>query len=171
MSDTTNTDSAPQTNAAEPAEGETPDFAPITSQTELNRLIENRLERERRKYGDYADLKSKASKFDELEEAKKTEAQKLTERAEKAEAQLAELQTAAQLSTWKTQVSEATGVPANVLAGSTLEELTAHGEQLATLIAPSTPQRTVIPSGNETETLALNGDGLEDSLKRALGIV
>ncbi|MFW0112120.1 hypothetical protein [Rothia sp. CCM 9416] len=173
MSETTNGVEAPPEPKSQAEDTSAHDFSPITSQAELNRVIENRLERERRKYADYAELKAKASKFEEFEEASKSEQQKLAERAQKAEAELAKLQAAAQLTEWKAQVSEATGVPAKVLAGSTLEELTAHGEQLAQLLGSKAPasQRTIVPSGAESEALALNGDGLENSLKRALGIV
>lgn len=58
-----------------------PEFAPITSQDDLNKVISQRLERERSKFADYGDLKAKAEQFDQLEEAKKDEIQKATERA------------------------------------------------------------------------------------------
>src|SRR5690554_3199625 len=54
-------------------------FEAITSQEELNRIIDKRLERERAKFADYAALKSKAAKLDQIEEANKTEAQKLAD--------------------------------------------------------------------------------------------
>jgi hypothetical protein len=62
-----------------------PEFTPITSQDDLNRIIAERVQRERGKYADYKDLKAKAARLDEIEEANKTEAQKAAERLAKAE--------------------------------------------------------------------------------------
>jgi hypothetical protein len=63
--------------------GDTPaavEFKPITSQDDLNRVIDDRLKRERAKYADYQDVKAKASRLDELEAANKSEAEKVAER-------------------------------------------------------------------------------------------
>lgn len=61
------------------------EFKPITSQDDLNRIIADRVNRERAKYADYKDVKAKASRFDELEAANKTEAQKLADAVSAAE--------------------------------------------------------------------------------------
>lgn len=148
-------------------------FTPITTQDGLDHIIKSRLERERSKFADYEDLKTKAVKFDELQEANKTELQKLTERAEKAEQSAKAYQQQAQLTAWKEEISKETGVPAVVLAGTTKEELQAHAQALAPLLAqqqqtPSHP-RTVIRSEGEKD-LPLNGEGIEDALRNALGI-
>lgn len=78
-------------------------FKAITSQDDLNRIVSERVARERAKYGDYKDLKTKAAEFDKLQEANKTEVQKAndklaaeTARADKAEAGLLRMQIAAQ---------------------------------------------------------------------------
>lgn len=73
------------TTTGETTSGAGDEFKAITSQDELNRIIGERVTRERAKFSDYADLKSKADKFDQLEEANKSEQQKLTDRAEAAE--------------------------------------------------------------------------------------
>lgn len=73
--------------------GDTPpaeQFTPITSQDDLNKVISDRLARERAKYADYRDLKAKASKLDELEAANKTESEKAAERLSAAEREAAE---------------------------------------------------------------------------------
>lgn len=49
------------------------------TQTELNRIIDERLERERKKYTDYGDLKKAAEQWKAHEDAQKTELQKLQE--------------------------------------------------------------------------------------------
>lgn len=51
-------------------------FTPITSQDDLNKIIADRVSRERSKYGDYKDLKTKAAEFDKITEANKSEIQK-----------------------------------------------------------------------------------------------
>lgn len=62
-------------------------FTPITSQDDLNRLISDRVARERSKYSDYKDIKAKAAKLDEIEAASKSETERAAERASAAEAE------------------------------------------------------------------------------------
>ncbi len=52
----------------------------------MDRIVKERLKREREKYADYGDLKKQAEKWAEHEEAQKSEIQKAHERAEQAEA-------------------------------------------------------------------------------------
>lgn len=66
-------------------------FTPITSQDDLNRIIAERVQRERGKYADYADLKAKAGRLDEIEQANKSEIEKANDRATKAEAEAAKV--------------------------------------------------------------------------------
>lgn len=121
--------------------------------------------------------KSAAEKLAELEEAQKTEAQKLADRAAKAEAKAAEYERKEQVSKWKDEVSEETGVPAKALAGSTLEEIQAHAETLKPLITPAAepPRKGAIGpyvpnEGTGGKPPALNSDALEDALRNKLGI-
>lgn len=81
---------------------------------------------------------SAADRLAEIEEASKTEAQKQADALAKAQAQVKEYQGREQVAAWKTEVAAATGVPANVLAGATKEEIEAHAESLKALITPST---------------------------------
>ena len=76
-------------NGSTPPEAKS-EFTPITSQDDLNRIIAERVQRERGKYADYKDLKAKAARLDEIEEANKTEAQKAAERLSAAETRAAE---------------------------------------------------------------------------------
>lgn len=68
----------------------TPAFEPITSQEQLNRIIGERLERERAKYADYDALKERAARADELEAASRTVEQKAAEEKAAAEKRAAE---------------------------------------------------------------------------------
>lgn len=72
--------------------GETPaadEFKAITTQEDLNKVIDERLKRERAKYADYKDLKTKAAELDQIKTANQTEAEKTAERIAALEADLA----------------------------------------------------------------------------------
>jgi hypothetical protein len=75
-----------------------------------------------------------ATRLVEIEEASKTDAQKLTDRATAAESKIKEYEAREQIATWKAEVSKETGVPVAALAGSSLEDITAHAEVLKSLI-------------------------------------
>jgi len=94
-----------------------------------------------------------AKRLAELEEASKTEAQKQAERLSALESENAALKQAEQIRGWKDQVSKDTGLPATVLAGSSLEEITAHAESLKSLIPAEQPKKGALgpyvpPEGN-----------------------
>lgn len=57
------------------------DFQPIASQADLDRVLGERLARERAKFADYADLQKKAAEFDKAAEAARTEHEKAVEAA------------------------------------------------------------------------------------------
>lgn len=61
-------------------------WKPPESQAALDRIVQDRLARERAKFGDYDEAKAKAAKFDELEAASASDLEKATKRAEAAEA-------------------------------------------------------------------------------------
>lgn len=138
------------------SENENPAWTPPASQEELNRLITERLSRQREKleseytgkFADYDAVKAKADQFDALEEASKSELQKALDRADAAEKAIAdrdaadvqrkaEADAAEALATLRAEVAEAKGITdATILAGSTREELEAHADKLKPLINP-----------------------------------
>lgn len=87
-------------------------FKAITTQEEFDKAITSRISREKNKT-------SAAIK-----------------RAETAESELAELKAKNQISDWRQEIAEAKGVPANLLRGTTKEELEAHAEELAAFVIP-----------------------------------
>lgn len=101
-------------------------FKAPASQEELDRIIQARLDRERKRFGDYDELKARASKLAEIEEANKTEAEKAQARAEAAEKRATELEAKA----IRAEVAAAKGVPVALLTGSTQEELEAAADAL-----------------------------------------
>lgn len=67
---------------------ESGDFKAITTQADLDKIIGERVKRERDKYADVKDLRAKAAEFDKLTEANKSEVQKANDRAAAAEAEV-----------------------------------------------------------------------------------
>lgn len=120
----------------------------IESQDAFDEVVKERIARERAKFSDYDTLKASLAQA----EAARTEAEQARDAAIAKEAEtstkLAELDQKAQAA-WKSEVSKATGVPAEALAGSTKEEFEAHAAILKRLMTPQTP---VIPTqGQEPE--------------------
>jgi len=75
-----------QESGQQEGSGETPPaWSPPQSQAQLDRIIQDRLKREREKYADYNDLKTKASEFDKIKEANQTELEKAQARAQELE--------------------------------------------------------------------------------------
>lgn len=58
------------------------------TQADLDRIVQDRLAKEKGKYADYDDLKTKAQKLEEIEQANASEAEKAAKRAEQAEAKV-----------------------------------------------------------------------------------
>jgi len=115
----------------------------INSQDEFDGLVKSRLERERAKYADYDDLRARA---EEAEAAKVAAEQALTDertQREAAEGEIQRFQTEKQVETWRAEVAKATGVPADVLRGSTKEDFEAHAAVLKPLVTGAGP---VIPT-------------------------
>lgn len=132
-------------NSTTPSGDGTAAFAPITSQADLDRILGERLARQRAQFAGFDELKAKAAKFDEHEAKNKTELEKLTETAKANEARAA----AAELALIKRDAAEAAGLPkswADRLKGATKEELEADAKELAKdLPAPTTSPGTVRP--------------------------
>lgn len=142
---------------AEPGNG----FEPITSQAQLNKVLNARLARERAKYSDYAELKERVAGWD-----------KLVERAETAEARLSAVEHENQVRAWRASAASEYGVPADALRGDTEEELTAHAKQLSELIQTpaAEPARVVVTGAAEPQNMALNSDGIAEAFRKALGL-
>lgn len=70
---------------------ETPEFKAISSQEDLDRIVGQRLARERSKFADYDEVKAKAAKLDEAEAANKSELQKLQDGIAERDAKIATL--------------------------------------------------------------------------------
>ena len=107
------------------------------TQDELNAIVGKRLAEEKSKFADYEDLKAKASKFDEMEEANKSELQKATERANALESELKAMKSAEEIRLMREKVANETGIPLNLLNGSTEEECKAQAEAIKAYATPN----------------------------------
>lgn len=120
--------------------------------------------------------KAAADKLAAFEDSQKTEAQKTADLLAALQAENAGFKQRDQLATWATEITKDSHVPAGLLRGSTQEELLAHFDALKTAIpatqepTPTVARFTIPTEGTSPTPLALNGDGIEEALKNALGI-
>lgn len=97
------------------------------------------------------ELKPKAAQLDTLVESQKSELQKALDRATEAEGVAYALQAAQQVNDLKAQVSKKTGIPADVLRGSDLDEIEAHAASLKALL-PEPRKPGQVPGEGRTVT-------------------
>lgn len=168
MGDTTTQTTEQAVNEA--AEGQN-GFTPITSQEEFDKVLSRRLTRAEKSarekvISELAPELEKAKQYDALQEANKSELEKANERAASAEAEVAKYKHRDQISTWANEVSQETGIPANVLRGDTKEELQAHAEALKAVI----PQKSAAPvvNGEGGKPVTGSGSGSGDWLREMI---
>ena len=111
----------------------------VFTQEELNAIVSDRVKREREKHADYAALKEKADKLDQLEEASKSEIQKMTEKAERLQKELDQIKQAEVIREMRSKVAKETGIPENLLTGSTEEECKEQAEAIKAFAKPTYP--------------------------------
>lgn len=158
-----------ETNTAQAGANETQGTEVKTfSQDEVNKIVQERVAKEKAKYEGYEELKEKAAKFDEQTEASKTELQKATEKAEKLEAELKSLKKAEAVNAVRTKVAEETKVPASLLTGNTEEECKAQAKAILEFAnANGYPE---VNDGGEARTTANHStaDQFADWMKKQL---
>ncbi|HET7386856.1 MAG TPA: DUF4355 domain-containing protein [Nocardioidaceae bacterium] len=155
--------SAGQQQGQEAQQGQQKYEAPA-SQADFDRIVGERLARERAKFSDYDDLKQKASEFDKLAEAQKSEAQKAIERAEKAERTAAEHQT----SLLRYQVAASKGVPADLVDFLTGADQSAM-EQAADRLLAHVQKPNGVPSFDGGSHTVVQGGDMNQAIRRAAG--
>lgn len=135
-----------QTATQENAGEETKTF----TQADVDKIVGDRLQRERSKYSDYEALKEKADKYDEVVESEKTELQKAMEKNEALEAELSSMKKAEAIREIKTKVATETGIPAHLLTGETEEACREQAEAIKAFAKPAYP---VIKDGGEVQNV------------------
>jgi hypothetical protein len=136
-------------------------FAAPASQEELDRIIQSRLDRERKKFGDYEELKKAADRLAQLEEANKTESQKIADKLAAAEKRASELEGKA----LRAEVAAAKGVPVSLLTGSTQDELEAAADALIAFRGeqkPAGPSSSSLNRVNSNTVKGSTGDQFAD---------
>ena len=118
------------------------------TQAEVNKIVQERVLKEKAKYEGFADLKEKAAKFDALEEQSKTELRKAQEKADKLQKELDGIKTEKALSEMRSKVATDTGVPAELLTGENEEACVAQAQ--AILSFASTKGYPSVRDGGET---------------------
>lgn len=132
-----------------------PEFEPITSQADLDRVIRDRITRERGKFADYDDLRAKAARLDELEAKSKTELEREREARQQAERERDDARSEA----LRAQVAADKGVPASALTGTTKEELEAAADALIAWSGDQTPPvKTPPPPAKALKSGSVNGN-------------
>lgn len=135
-----------QTATQENAGEETKTF----TQADVDKIVGDRLQRERSKYSDYEALKGKADKYDEIVESGKTELQKAMEKNEALEAELSSMKKAEAIREIKIKVATETGIPAHLLTGETEEACREQAEAIKAFAKPAYP---VIKDGGEVQNV------------------
>jgi len=149
--------------------GETPtanEFEPITSQDDLNKVISERIQRERAKYADYKDVKAKAAKLDEIENSNRTEAEKHQARVTELESEL----NAVRSESMRLRIASEHGITdaddiALFLTGTDEETLTKQAKRLSDRDADRKKNGNQVPREGATNT---NVDSSERQLARDL---
>lgn len=126
------------------------------TQDEVNKIVADRLFKERSKYDGFEEMKEKASKFDEMQEASKTELQKATERADKLQAELDFLNKANEVRTIREKVATDNGVPVSLLTGNTEEECTTQAKAILEFANKPMPYPSVKDGGEVNKTMKKN---------------
>lgn len=140
-------------------------WTPPASQEEFNRIIGERVTRERSKFADYSDLKNKASQFDQLTASQQTELQRAEARAQTAE-QTAQ-QNAADLARtraalkYKLSEEDLDLLPTT----GTAEEIDARAKRLSERLAPPPPNF----DGGGRST-AQTGQNMNQIIRKAAGL-
>lgn len=117
-------------------EGNEPEPKSFT-QEQVDQIVERRLAKERGKYKDYDEFKSKAMRLDEMENAGKSELDKLKESNAALRKQIDDAAAEKQHAEWVSEVAKDKGVPAELLRGSTKDELEAHADLLQAALHPA----------------------------------
>lgn len=107
------------------------------TQADLDRIVGERLSREREKFADYDAIKEKASQFDAFQEAQKSELEKATERANQLQAQIDKMTKADKLRQLREKISTETGVPAGLLSGETEEACKEQANAILSFAKPT----------------------------------
>jgi hypothetical protein len=159
------------------------EFTPPASQADLDRIVNERLAREKKKFADYNELKTKASKLDELTASQQTELEKavakaLDEGKTAGRKEAATIVAAARLEAALTglvpdprSIVEDLNLTKFVTDDGEVDEdaVKALREKYAATTGTTAPgPRPDLTQGAQASSVALNSDELADTVKRVL---
>ncbi len=138
------------------------EFTAITTQDDLNKVINERLTRERAKFADYKDLKAKATKLDEIEQANQSEAEKTAKRIADLETELSNQRR----DSTRLKIASAHGITDAddidlFLTGNDEETLTKQAKRLADRTAEKKKQGNHVPKEGASTNPSKDGDDRE----------
>lgn len=105
------------------------------TQDDVNKIVQERVAKEKAKYEGFEEMKSKAAEYERLQEANKSDLQKAEDKASKLEKELAGYKKAEQMRQIKASVSEKTGIPERLLTGETEEACEAQANAIKEYVA------------------------------------
>ena len=108
------------------------------TQAELDKIVQDRLARDRKDRADYDELKKKAEAYDAAVEAAKTDLEKATEKAASLQAKVDAYEKAETLRVMREKVAAEKGVPVSLLSGETEEACEAQADEIIKFAKPST---------------------------------
>lgn len=138
----------------------------IESQDAFDGLVKERIARVEAKFADYPDLERRAKEAEAAKATAEQERDAAATRATEAETKVTGFEAKEQLATWRTDVAKATGVHADVLRGSTKEELEAHAAVLKPLLTAQ--EAPVIPNQGDSPNKPAVTDAEERAAVRSL---
>lgn len=136
-------------------------FKAIETQEELDRIITERLERDRKKYEGYMSAEDVQKLKDTYEATTKADNEKYATLEKEKDDLMAKLK-GYEVGTLKTKVALANGLPIGVtdyLKGDTEEELTESAKALSTMFKPTYPTPQKKPEGQPSAPQAQNTQG------------
>lgn len=164
--ETEHQDSAP-TSEQKPAEK-------TLTQSEVDRIVAERVAREKQKFADYDDLKAKAQRLQEIEDANKSESQKLADQIAALQKQLSDKDGEIEKAT-RESVAATKGVPAGRLRGATREEMEADAEaylaEIASLRDSATKRKPPTPTTGLKSGASSTGDSSANPQERAAAVL
>lgn len=143
-----------------PNPGDKPEGRTLT-QADIDRIVEDRLKRERAKFSDYDELKAKADKLAEIENANRSEAEKAAEKAAAAEKRAADAEARA-LRLEIAAEKGLTAAQAKRLVGATREELEADASEILEAFPTQPSGAGAPPSEKPSPALKGGSDPTED---------
>jgi predicted nuclease with TOPRIM domain len=134
------------------------------TQADLDRVVQDRLAREREKFAGFEDIKSKAEEFDKLKESQRSDLEKLQAERDELKTQLTPLQT----ENLRLRVAAEKKLPPELidrLKGGTKEEMQADADELLKLVG--TPDTTSFDGGARDTATPKDMDSL---IRRSAGV-